>query len=80
MIRDLLAGAVLTLGIAAIKIGIFVVLPIWLMLVVGRKLFCWIFKRGNGGDGNDAGSSSRSEPPPPPPATASATADEFDVG
>jgi hypothetical protein len=36
---------VLTIGVAAIKIGIFVVLPIWLMW----KLVCWIFRRGDSG-------------------------------
>jgi hypothetical protein len=71
-------GAVLTIGVAAIKIGLFVVLPIWLMLVVGRKLFAWLFKRGGGDDTTGAGSEP-SEPPPPPPATASAAADGFDV-
>jgi len=49
---------IVTIGIAAIKFGIFVVLPIWLTF----KLFSWIFRRGKNG-----GSSGESTPPPPPP-------------
>jgi hypothetical protein len=56
-------GMVLTLGVAALKIGLFVVLPAWLLW----KLACAIFGRGKGGD----------SPPPPPvndgPPPASAT-------
>ena len=56
---------VVTIGIAALKIGIFVVLPIWLTW----KLFSWMFRRGNnGGSSSDSTSSpppSPSEPPPP---------------
>ena len=51
-----LLSLVVTIGIAALKIGIFVVLPIWLTF----KLFSWIFHRGRGGG-------SAGEPPPPPP-------------
>ena len=51
---------VVTIGVAALKIGIFVVLPIWLTF----KLFSWIFRRGkNGGSSSD----STSSPPPPRP-------------
>ena len=51
---------VVTIGIAALKFGIFVVLPIWLTW----KLFSWIFRRGkNGGSSSE----STSSPPPPPP-------------
>jgi hypothetical protein len=57
-------GAVLALGLVAVKFALFVVLPIWLMIVVCRKLFCWMFKRGDGGNG--ATPSSPSEPPPIP--------------
>jgi hypothetical protein len=54
-----LLAMVVTIGIAALKIGLFVVLPAYLIW----KVFCWIFRRGNGG--NDE------TPPPmtPPPAT-----------
>ena len=52
---------VVTIGIAALKIGILVVLPIWLTF----KLFSWIFRRGkNGGSSSE----STSSPPPPPSA------------
>ena len=55
-----LLSLVVTLGIAALKIGIFVVLPIWLTF----KLFSWVFHRGRGKGG---GSSGETPPPPPPP-------------
>jgi hypothetical protein len=48
---------VITLGIAALKIGIFVVLPIWLTF----KLLSWLFRRGDNG-----GSSSDTTKAPPP--------------
>ena len=51
---------VVTIGIAALKIGIFVVLPIWLTW----KLFSWMFRRGNGGSSE---SSTPPATPPPPP-------------
>jgi hypothetical protein len=38
-------GMVLSIGVAAVKIGLFVVLPIWLVW----KLACWLFRRGGGG-------------------------------
>jgi hypothetical protein len=53
---------VVTMGIAALKIGIFIVLPIWLTV----KLFSWIFRRGgNGGSSSETKSPPVSEPPPP---------------
>jgi hypothetical protein len=55
---------VVTLGIAALKIAIFVVLPIWLTF----KLFSWLFRRGgNGGSSSDTTKAPppASEPPPP---------------
>lgn len=72
-------GALLSIGIAALKIGLFVILPIWLVWMLGTKLYYWIFGRGNGGKGNGGqggttGTSSTSTPPPPPPQPA----DEFD--
>ena len=55
---------VITIGVAAIKIGIFVVLPIWLTWT----LLSWIFRRGkNGGSSSDSTSSPPSPPSPPPP-------------
>jgi len=61
-----LLSLVVTIGVAALKFGIFVVLPIWLTW----KLFSWIFRRGNGGRDSASGTSSPppatpSEPPPP---------------
>ena len=60
-----LFGVVLTIGIAAVKIGLFVVLPIWLLWTVGARLYRWIFGNGNGGKRNGG------EPatPTPPPET-----------
>ena len=40
-----LIGVVLTVGIAALKFGLFIVLPIWLLWKLGSKMSCWIFKR-----------------------------------
>ena len=40
-----LIGVVLTVGIAALKFGLFVVLPIWLLWKLGSQISCWIFKR-----------------------------------
>lgn len=56
-------GAVLTIGLAAVKIGLFVVLPLWLMWMVGTKLYRWFFGGGSGGKSNGA----EPAPPPPPP-------------
>ena len=56
-----LFGMVLTIGIAAVKIGLFVVLPIWLMWMVGARLYHWL--AGRGGGHHDEGG-----PTPPPPA------------
>lgn len=64
-----LFGMVLTIGIAAIKFAIFVVLPIWLMW----KLASWLFRSvfGRGGDaGGDA----------TPPAAATEPVDPIDLG
>ncbi|HVX38533.1 MAG TPA: hypothetical protein VHB25_03085 [Gemmatimonadaceae bacterium] len=52
-----LLGMVLALGIAAIKIGLFVVLPIWLVF----KLVSWIFRK------RPADTPPESPAPPPPP-------------
>jgi len=42
-------GMVLTIGVAAIKFAIFVVLPIWLMWKVASWVFCKVFRRGDDG-------------------------------
>ena len=64
-------GAVLTIGLAAVKIGLFVVLPIWLMWMVATKLYRWFFGGPNGN--HNGGESATSAPPAPPPAS-----DDFD--
>src|SRR5262245_22990932 len=38
-------GFVLTIGVAAIKFAIFVVLPIWLFWKLGSTVCRWVFKR-----------------------------------
>jgi hypothetical protein len=55
-----LLGMVLSIGVAAVKIGIFVVLPIWLLFTVGR----WIFKRGGNGGCGDTGTKPSTDTPP----------------
>lgn len=59
-----LVGMVLTIGVVAIKIGLFVVLPIWLVV----KLFSWMFRKR----GPDA-------PPSPPPAASEPVEPQPDV-
>ena len=54
-----LIGLVVTIGVAALKVGLFVVLPIWLVWKLAGKLWGWTCKR-NGG--RDPGSS---DSPPP---------------
>jgi hypothetical protein len=46
-----LLGVVLTLGVAALKFAIFVVLPIWLIWKISCGLFRWVFKRNGNTDG-----------------------------
>lgn len=60
-----LVGVVLTIGIAAVKIGLFVVLPIWLVWMVARKVYHWIFGGGNGGT-RSGGEPAAPTPPPEP--------------
>lgn len=66
-----LLGFVLTIGVAAVKIAIFVVLPIWLMW----KLFHWLFHRGDGK--GDAGGDAT---PTTPPTPSTPTPDPVDTG
>ena len=58
-------GVVLTIGIAAVKIGLFVLLPIWLMWMVATKVYRWFFGGGDGGRPN--GGEPAAPPPRPPP-------------
>jgi hypothetical protein len=46
-------GFVLTIGMAAVKIGLLVVLPLWIMWTIGSKLYGWSCKRGKGDSGDD---------------------------
>ena len=55
-----LIGMVVTIGVAALKIGLFVVLPIWLFWKIGTSAWGWTFKRKGGGD---SGPSDSSTPP-----------------
>jgi hypothetical protein len=58
-------GLVLTLGVVALKIGLFVVLPIWLLWTLATKAYRWSCKR-KGGD------SAPGDVPPPDTAGPSA--------
>jgi hypothetical protein len=55
-----LVGLLLTIGGAALKIGIFVVLPVWLIWKMTSGGFRWVFKRG----GDCTPPSDTPEPPP----------------
>lgn len=62
-----LVGAVLTIGIVAIKIGLFVVLPLWLIWKLGSMVFGRVCKRGGTDPGTptsgfDSGSASGPTP------------------
>jgi len=68
-----LVSFVLRLSFAALKIAIFVVLPIWLVFAIAPRIARWF--RGDKGDGNDKAGSKPSDSPPPssaPPASESA--------
>jgi hypothetical protein len=68
-------GFVLTIGVAALKFAIFVVLPIWLIWKISSGLFCWVFKRG-GGNGSSDGPAS--DVPPASDSTAGPSSDGSD--
>lgn len=69
-------GLVLTIGVAALKIGLFVVLPIWLIWTFGRKAYWWSCKRNNGDSSSDTPPGS-SAPGGPTPEPSSDDSDEF---
>jgi hypothetical protein len=69
-------GLVLTIGVAALKIGLFVVLPIWLIWTLGRKVYWWSCKRDNGDSSSDTQPGS-SAPGGPTPEPSSDDSDEF---
>jgi hypothetical protein len=50
-------GVVLTMGLVAIKIGLFVVLPAWIIW----KLFSKVFRRGGGTNGTNGSSKSATD-------------------
>jgi len=66
-------GMVLTMGLAAIKIGLFVVLPIWLIW----KLFSKLFRRGGGTNGGTNGTTSTDTSTGPTPAGPADTVDDI---
>ncbi len=60
---------VLMIGVAALKIGLFIVLPIWLIWKLASKLFRWASGGGKGGSGPTSSST------PTDSSTGPATAD-----
>jgi hypothetical protein len=69
-----LIGMVLTIGIAALKFGLFVVLHIWLAWSLGKKLWNWGKKGGGDATASD------SAPPSSGPTTESGNAGVDGVG
>ena len=67
-------GVVLTIGVAALKIGLFIVLPIWLVWKLGAKIGCWIKKRG------DSDSPPSASAPPPDTSSGPKTGPVSDPG
>lgn len=65
-------GFVLTIGVAALKFAIFVVLPIWLIWKVSCGLFRWVFKRKDDGPASD-------DVPPASDSTAGPSSDGSDA-
>ena len=59
-------GVALTMGLVAIKIGLFIVLPVWLVW----KLFCNLRRRGGGGGTNGGSSKTDTSTGPTPSAPA----------
>ena len=61
-------GFVLMIGVAALKFGLFVVLPVWLLWKLAKKIWCWGKKRDNGdtstGDTPPSGPSASTGNPP----------------
>lgn len=63
-----LVGVLLSIGFVALKVFIFIVLPIWLIVTIVGKLWSWMFKRG----GDNGGGSPPASPKPAdttPPST-----------
>ena len=66
-----LLGVVLSIGLVALKIGLFVVLPVWLMFKLARMIGRACRRKPDGGTGEGP-----STAPPPPHTAASETASE----
>jgi hypothetical protein len=64
-----LLGVVLTVGMAAVKFGLFVVLPIWLLWKLGCMVSRALFGRRGGGDSDRKPPTPDVPPPPPPPSS-----------
>lgn len=64
-----LIGTAITIGFAALKFFIVVVLPIWLVFVAVQALYRWTCKRRDG-----------DKPTPPTPPPPPSTPGDFDVG
>jgi hypothetical protein len=74
-------GVVLTIGLAAIKIGLFVVLPLGLAWKLGSMLSRCVFKRGgDGGAPGDSSTGSSSPPASPPSSSTSSSSSTPDAG
>ena len=76
--------AVLTIGIVAVKIGLFIVLPAWLIWKLASWMFCVVRRgfngRGDGGASGGATGGSTSDTPPVNPPSATSGAGTPDVG
>lgn len=63
-----LFGVVLSVGVIALKIGLLVVLPVWLLFKLARMIGRSCRRRPDDGTGEGPSRSSTSESPPPPSA------------
>jgi hypothetical protein len=70
-----LVSFVLTLSVAALKIALFVVFPIWFAFAIGPKIARW-FKGGGGNGGGEP--KPGTSPPPPPNRPTPESASDFD--
>jgi hypothetical protein len=68
---------VLTLSLAVLKIGLFIVFPIWFIFAVAPRIARW-FRGGNGGNGGGQPTTSTPPPPPRPPPPPPDAAGDFD--
>lgn len=68
-----LFGVVLSVGVIALKIGLLVVLPVWLLFKLARMIGRACRRGPDDGTGEGPSRSSTSESPPPPPSAQPAT-------